>query len=39
VVAGNPARHLGWVCACGLVLSRDAASVADLMCVACGGDS
>jgi UDP-2-acetamido-3-amino-2,3-dideoxy-glucuronate N-acetyltransferase len=23
LVAGNPARHLGWVCRCGAVVSRD----------------
>jgi tetrahydrodipicolinate N-succinyltransferase len=23
LVAGNPARHLGWVCWCGQIISRD----------------
>lgn len=36
VVAGNPARHLGWVCVCGQVLRRDLASAADLRCGDCG---
>lgn len=35
LVAGNPARHLGWVCACGAVLSHDAAPPACLGCVRC----
>jgi serine acetyltransferase len=25
LVAGNPARHHGWVCRCGAVVSREAA--------------
>ena len=32
LVAGNPARHLGWVCACGEVVSRDGERPADLRC-------
>lgn len=32
LVAGNPARHLGWVCACGEIVSRDAEPPADLRC-------
>jgi acetyltransferase-like isoleucine patch superfamily enzyme len=34
LVAGNPARHLGWVCACGEVVGRDAEPPADLRCPA-----
>jgi dTDP-4-amino-4,6-dideoxygalactose transaminase/acetyltransferase-like isoleucine patch superfamily enzyme len=34
LVAGNPARHLGWVCACGEVVSRAAEPPADLSCPA-----
>jgi UDP-2-acetamido-3-amino-2,3-dideoxy-glucuronate N-acetyltransferase len=33
LVAGNPARHLGWVCACGEIVSRDAEAPNDLSCV------
>jgi UDP-2-acetamido-3-amino-2,3-dideoxy-glucuronate N-acetyltransferase len=32
LVAGNPARPLGWVCACGAVVSRDADPPATLSC-------
>ena len=32
LVAGNPARPLGWVCRCGEVISRDAAPPAELRC-------
>ena len=32
LVAGNPARHHGWVCACGEVVSRAAERPADLRC-------
>jgi acetyltransferase-like isoleucine patch superfamily enzyme len=32
LVAGNPARHLGWVCRCGEVISREALPPADLSC-------
>lgn len=35
VVVGNPARHLGWVCRCGVVVSREAEAPADLRCRAC----
>jgi UDP-2-acetamido-3-amino-2,3-dideoxy-glucuronate N-acetyltransferase len=32
LVAGNPARHLGWVCACGSVVGRDVDPPATLRC-------
>lgn len=32
LVAGNPARHLGWVCACGAVVGRDIDPPASLWC-------
>jgi UDP-2-acetamido-3-amino-2,3-dideoxy-glucuronate N-acetyltransferase len=32
LVAGNPARPLGWVCRCGEVISREIAPPADLRC-------
>jgi UDP-2-acetamido-3-amino-2,3-dideoxy-glucuronate N-acetyltransferase len=32
LVAGNPARPLGWVCRCGEVISREVAPPADLSC-------
>ena len=32
LVAGNPARPLGWVCRCGEVISREVAPPADLRC-------
>lgn len=35
LVVGNPARHAGWVCACGVVVCREAARPADLRCPAC----
>jgi dTDP-4-amino-4,6-dideoxygalactose transaminase/acetyltransferase-like isoleucine patch superfamily enzyme len=35
LVAGNPARHLGWVCACGEVVSRAGDPPAELACGAC----
>lgn len=35
LVAGTPARHLGWVCRCGVVVSRSATPPADLMCPKC----
>lgn len=37
LVAGTPARHLGWVCACGVVVSREQGAPADLSCDACQG--
>jgi UDP-2-acetamido-3-amino-2,3-dideoxy-glucuronate N-acetyltransferase len=37
LVAGNPARHLGWVCECGTVISRAQAAPADLRCDEHGG--
>jgi UDP-2-acetamido-3-amino-2,3-dideoxy-glucuronate N-acetyltransferase len=35
LVAGTPARHLGWVCRCGKVVSRDATRPVQLLCEAC----
>ncbi len=35
LVAGNPARHLGWVCACGEVVSRASARPGELRCGSC----
>lgn len=35
LVAGTPARHLGWVCRCGTVVSRDADRPASLVCPGC----
>ncbi|GMU77284.1 MAG: hypothetical protein AMXMBFR46_00850 [Acidimicrobiia bacterium] len=35
LVLGNPARHAGWVCACGAVVSREAERPADLRCTGC----
>jgi perosamine synthetase len=32
LVAGNPARHLGWVCACGELVSREAARPENVRC-------
>jgi len=32
LVAGNPARHLGWVCRCGQVISRETSAPTDLRC-------
>ena len=40
LVAGNPARHHGWVCRCGAVVSRDRdppAGLADTRCEHTGG--
>ena len=37
VVAGNPARHLAWVCRCGAVRVRDGGP-SRLVCSACGTD-
>jgi acetyltransferase-like isoleucine patch superfamily enzyme len=36
LVAGTPARHLGWVCRCGQVVSRDAVAPSTLKCDDCG---
>ena len=36
LVAGNPARRLGWVCRCGRVLARTTGEVAATTCAACG---
>jgi UDP-2-acetamido-3-amino-2,3-dideoxy-glucuronate N-acetyltransferase len=35
LVAGTPARRLGWVCRCGTVVSRDDEAPAELLCDAC----
>jgi UDP-2-acetamido-3-amino-2,3-dideoxy-glucuronate N-acetyltransferase len=35
LVAGNPARHLGWVCRCGKVVSRDTAPPTQPLCEDC----
>ena len=32
LVAGTPARHLGWVCKCGALITRNAQAPADLRC-------
>ena len=37
LVGGNPARHLGWVCECGTVVSRAPTVPADLRCPLHGG--
>jgi dTDP-4-amino-4,6-dideoxygalactose transaminase len=36
LVVGNPARHHGWVCACGEVVSRAEEPPADFRCARCG---
>jgi acetyltransferase-like isoleucine patch superfamily enzyme len=35
LVAGTPARHLGWVCRCGTVISREIRPPAELVCPNC----
>ncbi len=35
LVAGTPARHLGWVCRCGKVISREAVAPSQMMCDDC----
>lgn len=35
LVAGTPARHRGWVCRCGEVVSRDVDAPAQLLCDEC----
>jgi len=35
LVAGTPARHLGWVCVCGSVVSRESKRPEDLVCRSC----
>lgn len=37
LVGGNPARHLGWVCRCGEILSRQEDAPHDLRCARCSG--
>lgn len=39
LVVGNPARHHGWVCDCGAIISRDKAQPADLQCGHCAQHS
>ena len=34
LVAGNPARHLGWVCECGEIVSREVEVPVDVRCAA-----
>jgi acetyltransferase-like isoleucine patch superfamily enzyme len=36
LVAGNPARRLGWVCRCGRVLARTAEELPAATCAGCG---
>ncbi|MGQ0849701.1 MAG: acyltransferase, partial [Actinomycetota bacterium] len=36
LVAGNPARRVGWVCECGQVLQRGSAWFSPTRCAACG---
>jgi UDP-3-O-[3-hydroxymyristoyl] glucosamine N-acyltransferase len=35
LVAGTPARHRGWVCRCGQVVSRELQAPAELRCATC----
>ncbi len=35
LVAGTPARHLGWVCRCGKVVSRESVTPSQLLCDDC----
>lgn len=35
LVAGTPARHLGWVCTCGTIVSREATRPSDFTCPKC----
>jgi dTDP-4-amino-4,6-dideoxygalactose transaminase len=39
LVAGNPARHQGWVCRCGAVLSREEHPPSSMSCLACADNS
>lgn len=39
LVMGNPARHRGWVCRCGEVVSRAAAKPLDMRCSGCRAGS
>ena len=36
LVAGNPARRLGWVCACGRVLAKTSGPMPEVTCDHCG---
>lgn len=37
LVAGNPAHHLGWVCRCGHLVTRDTEAPASMTCPSCAG--
>jgi dTDP-4-amino-4,6-dideoxygalactose transaminase/acetyltransferase-like isoleucine patch superfamily enzyme len=39
IVTGNPARHHGWVCGCGQMLSREQDQPAELRCAGCREDT
>lgn len=39
LVAGNPARHRGWVCRCGALLSREDAPPSSMTCESCDGST
>jgi UDP-2-acetamido-3-amino-2,3-dideoxy-glucuronate N-acetyltransferase len=39
LVAGNPARHLGWVCRCGVLLTRDEDQPLALECDSCAKET
>jgi dTDP-4-amino-4,6-dideoxygalactose transaminase/acetyltransferase-like isoleucine patch superfamily enzyme len=39
LVAGNPARHRGWVCRCGAVVSREEAPPSSMTCESCNQSS
>ena len=39
LVVGNPARQIGWVCACGQILQRDDGPLVAQHCAACGRSS
>jgi acetyltransferase-like isoleucine patch superfamily enzyme len=39
LVVGNPARHIGWVCACGRILQRGVEPLVEHQCPACGRSS
>src|SRR5215469_3327791 len=39
LVAGNPARHRGWVCRCGAVVSREQVPPPSMTCDSCKGAS
>ncbi len=39
LVVGNPARHIGWVCRCGQLVSRSKERPTNLTCDQCKGES